>query len=322
MVQPVITGPAIPRRLPDFFLVGHMKSGTTALHAMLRTHPGIFMPAFKEPDFFASELRGRGGRTIATLDAYAALFDDASAEQLVGEASASYLWSRTAAPAIAATCPDARIIAVFREPATFLYSLYLELVQCHQEYEGDFARALALEPSRRRGLNLPNTWHAPEMLFYSDHVRYAAQLARFEAAFSRDRLLALIYDDFRRDNQATLSRIFTFLGVEPTFSIAARDANPTVRVRSRRLNDALWSLSTGTGPASARALKRVLKMATPERFRRRVLDAAYRNVVFAPPEPPDEAVMSALRRQYRPEVEALSQFLGRDLVAFWGYDRV
>ncbi len=35
--------------MPDFFIVGHPKCGTTALYEMLRRHPQIFMPALKEP---------------------------------------------------------------------------------------------------------------------------------------------------------------------------------------------------------------------------------------------------------------------------------
>ena len=46
-------------RLPDFFIVGHSKSGTTALYEMLRQHPQIYLPAAKEPWFFADELHER-----------------------------------------------------------------------------------------------------------------------------------------------------------------------------------------------------------------------------------------------------------------------
>ena len=31
-------------RVPDFFIVGHAKCGTTALYEMLRAHPQIYMP--------------------------------------------------------------------------------------------------------------------------------------------------------------------------------------------------------------------------------------------------------------------------------------
>src|SRR5271165_5706185 len=123
-----------PGRIPDFFIVGHAKSGTTALYEMLRRHPEIFMPDSKEPWFFASDMRRRfnppgSDGPPETLADYLALFTPAAPGQLAGEASSSYLWSRTAAAAIAAAQPEARIIAILREPASFLRSLHLQLLQ-------------------------------------------------------------------------------------------------------------------------------------------------------------------------------------------------
>lgn len=46
-------------RVPDFFIVGQAKSGTTALYEMLRQHSAIFMPDLKEPEFLAADMRQR-----------------------------------------------------------------------------------------------------------------------------------------------------------------------------------------------------------------------------------------------------------------------
>src|SRR5437660_10586592 len=91
---------------PDFLIVGHHKSGTTAMYEMLRRHPQIYMPALKEPRYFASDLREQfegasSGRLPHTLEEYLALFDDAATGQVKGEASPSYLRSSVAARAIA-----------------------------------------------------------------------------------------------------------------------------------------------------------------------------------------------------------------------------
>src|SRR5271155_2782026 len=92
----------VPRgRMPDFFIVGHPKCGTTALYEMLRRHPQIYMPDVKEPWFFANELHTRTPPrpqgTPTTLEEYLVLFDGAQPEQRLGEASPHYLWSHTAA---------------------------------------------------------------------------------------------------------------------------------------------------------------------------------------------------------------------------------
>ena len=79
--EPVAEARRSPARTPDFFIVGHAKSGTTALYEMLRPHPQIFMPTLKEPWFFAEELRPLAalrpagtGRTPSTLEEYLALW--------------------------------------------------------------------------------------------------------------------------------------------------------------------------------------------------------------------------------------------------------
>src|SRR5271165_1259000 len=199
-----MTSPPEPARgrLPDFFIVGHPKSGTTALYEMLRGHSQIFMPDLKEPRFFAPDLRPRfqpvGPSTAPrlelpeTLEEYLELFAPAGNGQIVGEASPSYLRSTAAAGLIAEAQPDARIIAVLREPAGFLRSLHLELVQNHVEHEQDLRRAFEGEQLTAA----PPGGNGAPATRYSDRVRYVEQLERFAAVFPPEQMLVLIYDDF------------------------------------------------------------------------------------------------------------------------------
>ncbi len=312
-----------PGRIPDFFIVGNPKSGTTALYEMLRGHPQIYMPDLKEPMFFASELprRAHRYRVPGTLDEYLDLFAGASAGQLVGEASASYLWSRAAAGAIAEVAPGARIVAILREPASFLRSLHLQCLQSQHESERDLRRALALEGARREGRRIPRRSRWPQVLLYSEHVRYVEQLERYRARFTAERMLILIYDDFRRDNVATVRRVLGFLGVDEERPVQPLEANPTVTVRSAQLDDLVHDLSTGAGPLAA-VVKASVKALTPERLRRRALRELHSRVLLGEPPPLDERLARELRLRYQPEVLALSEYLGRDLVSLWGYDQL
>ncbi len=314
---------ATSQRFPDFFIVGHSKSGTTALYEMLCRHPQIFMSAIKEPIYFAEELPREAHRYSPplTLEDYLALFEEARDDQRTGEASASYLKSPTAAARIAEAQPQARIIAILREPAAFLRSFHLQCVQAHYETEKDFAKALALEPARREGRQLPRRSLWPQELLYSEHVRYVEQLLRFHSVFPPEQVLVLIYDDFRSENEQTVRRVLRFLDVDDTLPIAAVEANPTVGMRSQRADDILYSLSVGSGPLTT-AAKRAIKAATPTDLRRRMLAGAQRRFVFGAPPPPDEQVMLELRHRFRGEVSALSEYLDRDLVSLWGYDRL
>src|SRR5690242_17598260 len=88
--------------LPDFFIIGAPKAGTSALHDALAAHPQLYLSPVKEPKFFLTDGRpqprtkGPGdahGRkeTIWRQDHYEALFDDAPYGVLRGESSAFYL---------------------------------------------------------------------------------------------------------------------------------------------------------------------------------------------------------------------------------------
>ena len=303
--------------------MGNSKSGTTALYEMLKRHPQIFMPDCKEPWFFADELHDRTPPrpegTPETLEEYLSLFEPAGAEQLAGEATALYLWSRTAASRIAQVAPDGRIIAILREPVSFLNSLHLQFVQTYVETENDLDKALALEEPRRKGQCIPRYTYWPQALLYSDHVRYVEQLRRFESVFPREQMLVLIYDDFRADNAATVRRVLRFLDVDDSVPVDEREANPTVRARSQRLSELVHAVSVGRGPLSL-AVKASVKALTPRQLRRTALEATKRRIVYGDPRPPDEQLVQQLRHRFKPEVVALSEYLDRDLVTLWGYD--
>jgi len=312
-------------RLPDFFIVGHGKSGTTSMYQMLIGHPQIFLPKGKEPWYFAEELLERTPPrpegTPQTLAEYAAWFEDARADQRAGEATALYLWSQTAARRIAEACPDARIIAIFREPVSFLRSLHLQFVETYIETESDFGAAIALEERRRAGHDIPRHTYWPKTLLYSDHVRYAEQLRRYEDLFAAERMKILIYDDFRADNEGTMREVLRFLDVDDTLAIKPAEANPTVAPRSQLLNEVVHAVHVGRGPVS-RAIKSTIKTVTPAAPRRAALQAVKRKVVFAPPPALDEQLVGELRVRFKGEVEALGEHLGRDLVSLWGYDSI
>jgi hypothetical protein len=310
-------------RVPDLFIVGHPKCGTTALYDMLAAHPRIFTPELREPAFFAGELPREDHRTRlpASLEEYRALFAGARPEQLVVERSGTYLWSASAARRIAEVQPAARIVAILREPASFLRSLHLQNLQSHYEIEADLGAALALEDARRAGRRVPRRCRRPQALLYSEYVRYVEQLRRYREVFAPEQILVLIYDDYRADNEATVRSLLRFAGADDTVPIAPTEVNPTVRIRSQQLDELVHSVSVGHGPVS-RAAKASLKALIPRRLRRPALEAVQRRLILAPPPPVDERLMLALRRRFECEVVALSEYLGRDLVSLWGYDQL
>lgn len=335
-LKEVVAGEAAPAaggaptaRVPDFFIAGHQKCGTTALYSMLKNHPQIFMPDVKEPLYFASDLRSRfrvrspAAQRLRTLDGYLSLFSAASPEQLVGDASPQYLRSRAAPSAIAEMQPDARIIVILREPASFLRSFHLQMVSSNVESQRDLRKAVALEEVRREGRRIPRRCHHPDALQYSDHVRYVEQLSRFRAVFPPEQVLVLIYEDFRRDNVATVRTVLRFLEVDDSSPIETIEIKPVEGVRSLQLHHLANAARVARlNPVAAGPFGRAVNALTPRPLRSEAFRALWRRVVYRAPPPPDEEFMLELRRRFKGEVVAISDYLGRDLVTEWGYDGI
>jgi hypothetical protein len=329
--EPDATLQAAGRRVPDFFIVGLPKSGTTSLYWMLRQHPQIYLPDLKEPQYLASDgparpyyyaralpgspdRRPRAIERPRTLDAYLALFEDALPEQRAGESSTFYLLSHTAAGKIAELQPDARIIAILREPVSFLRSLHLTWLLISYETETDLRKAMSLEAARREGEHIPRGVSRPLVLQYSEHVRYVEQLRRYRERFPAENVLVLLYDDLWGDTEATVTRVLRFLDVDETYPLKRVNTNVTKRsVRSPRLKGLLESIAIRRGPP---------RPGRAEALSRKAVRALRRRFVMGDTPPLEEGYAHELRRRFKPEVVALSEYLDRDLVSLWGYDEV
>jgi hypothetical protein len=311
-------------RMPDFFIAGHQKCGTTALYLMLSEHPQIFMPEFKEPRYFAPELRppleNETPDRPQKLESYLALFADARPDQRAGEASPQYLRSPTAAARIAELQPDARMIVILREPAAFLRSFHMQMVASHVETEKDFRKAIGLEQSRREQASRE---FVPPQLLYSEHVHYAEQMRRLHAAFPSEQVLVLTYDEFRASNEVTVRKVQRFLDVDDTVPLQPVETKPLDSVRSMRLHELGHAVRYAkANPASAGVVSRTVATLVPKRVRGGAVSKVFHRVAYSSPQSADGRFMLELRRRFKGEVNAISDDLDLDLISLWGYDKL
>ncbi len=292
--------------MPDFFIVGAPKCGTTAMYEYLRQHPGIFMPFHKEPMYFGTDLTKRYGKM--SEEDYLRLFDGAVTGQRVGEASAWYLYSRTAAEEIAAASPEARIVVMFRDPVDVMHAQHSQMLFSEQEDIVDFGQALGAEDDRVAGRRLPPGPIRPENLFYRRMVRFAEQLERYLDLFGRNRVHVIIHEDLRADLAGVYRNLLGFLEVDPDFVPDFTPANENKRVRSRWLQRLIWN------PPLLRHLIPVLRrFAIAHALRTRLLGMNSRKAARAPMDP---ELRAALRQELAPEVDRLGRMIGRDLSAW------
>jgi hypothetical protein len=226
-------------RLPDFFIVGAPKCGTTSLASYLRTHPKIYMSAIKEPNYFCFDVPGLRD-TYDRPETYGRLFARARPEQLCGEASTAYLFSREAVPAILSANPAAKIIVMVRNPIDMVVSHHSQKLYTLEENEPDPERAWRLSPARAKGEMVGSRCRAPKYLDYQSIGRLGEQVSRLEALVPKDQLLVIVFDDLRADPR----RVYRDKRSAGWFtgSIGALPNGP----RSGRRCAAKWSRRSGT----------------------------------------------------------------------------
>ena len=294
---------------PNFFIVGAPKCGTTALYEYLRPHPSIFMPRHKEPHYFASDLGTYP--FIKTLADYQRLFDGARPQHLrVGEASVYYLRSTTAIANIRAFNPDAKLIAMFRNPVEMVHSLHSQLLYVAEENESDFETAWRLQERRRQGEALPPGSRGGFLVQYFEVGRFGTQTQRMLSHFPRDQVKLILFDDFAASPQAVYDDVIAFLAIPHD----GRSEFPRINESKRARLDWLRNFYRKP-PAPLRSAFRGLKRAVGGGGS---ISAAARKLVALNTVKEERRPMSAAFREelvsaFRDEIALLSRLLERDL---------
>jgi hypothetical protein len=176
-------------RLPNFIYIGPDKAGSSWLHDVLIEHPQVFMTPAKDLYFF-DRYFDKG------VDWYAAHFDKATDQLIVGEVCQDYLFHPEAAERIKGVLDAPRFMVTLRDPVDRAFSSYLYMLKMGQQ-PGTFGEAL-----RSR----------PELL---DHGRYGSGLARFADRFGDDSIYVAVFDDLGDDPKAFVAGLVAWLGLEP-----------------------------------------------------------------------------------------------------------
>jgi Sulfotransferase domain len=293
---------------PNFFIAGAPKCGTTALSEYLRSHPHVFMPKLKEPHFFSDDLITH--QLVRTLDEYIQLFAEATPQQSrLGEKSLSYLLSSAAIPAIRVFNPEAKIIAMFRNPADMVYSFHSQLLYWSQETEKDFETAWRLQERRRRGVDVPRTCREPFWLQYQDVGRFGTQTQRLLSVFPAEQVKVILFDDFASSPQRVYEEVIDFLEIPQDNRTDFPRINENKRARLSWLRD-FYRKPPPVLLQSYRRFKRTEVGKQLVSLKEWVIDL---NTVREGRSPLSPAFRAELVDTFRDEVSLLSRILNRDL---------
>jgi hypothetical protein len=298
--------------IPNFFIVGAPKCGTTALYSYLLEHPNIFMSTPKEPHYFLTDMPRK--KDVPDAETYFSLFEPAAEQHLaIGEASVWYLYSQEAIKNIKQVNPEARLIAMFRNPADMVYSMHSQHLYGRTETETDFARAWEQTPARKCGQNISRNAREPKLLYYDEIAKYGEQLERLYSYFPREQVKVIFYDDFKKDTRQVFNEVLSFLQL-PFLELV--DFSPVNQNKRHKLG---WLANfTQRPPKTLVKISEGIKTLTGIK-ELGVMDA-FRQINVE--EKPREALQPELRavilENYREDILKLAALTGRDLSHWLG----
>ncbi|MEE8154906.1 MAG: sulfotransferase [Phycisphaerales bacterium] len=298
--------------LPNFLIIGAAKSGTTSLMKYVGQHPHVFMCPVKthffylgdDPSLIRDTPDGWFRRPVieTTRSGYEARFESAGDASAIGETCDTYLPSERAAKRIHQYIPDAKLIAILREPAGRAFSSYTHMLRDGEETLS-FADGLAQEPKRIAEDRAP-IWQ------YRQRGYYYQQLKIYMDLFGRERVRVYVYDDLCADVDGLLRDIFEFLGVDPGQKI---DTSLRYNVSGTPRTGALRTLHHGI--TQPNRFKSLLRSILPKRMARTIarhVIQGFQMRALEKPEFPDD-VRRALIEDFREDILKLQDLLQRDL---------
>lgn len=244
--RPEETSPVLPDAgtMPDFVIIGAQKCGTTFLYNLLARHPHV-EPATKKEIHYFDHRSGKGPRWYRSHFPLPARKE--GRRTITGESTPYYLFHPHAARRMARVVPEARLIAVLRNPADRAYSHYhQEASRGHEPLT--FEEAIEAEEERLRGeveRMLEDEHYVSfnhQNFSYLSRGIYADQLMRWSEFFGDEQMLVLKSEDLFERTSDALESVLGFLGLpgwspealEPCLKGSYPPMNPSTR---RRLRD-------------------------------------------------------------------------------------
>lgn len=297
---------------PDFLIVGAARSGTTSLYYYLKQHPQIYMSPVKEPLFF-SYWDNKPGFEYSFLvhdkQTYLSLFKNAKDNQVIGEASTSYLYlTETTIQNIkryyGEKARKVKIIAILRNPVDRAWSQHTMAIRdglAHADsikyFDRDYAKTL-LDAGDNIGFD------------YIGFGMYSQQIKRYLEEF--DDVKIVLYEDIANEPDATVADVFDFLNVpimkvdtNSKYNVSGVPRAGVYEIVAKQVFQTT-SLKSQFNKLLPSRLKYAVRMRLGEKLLSKV--------------PAEEALRRRISASYSQDIDTLGQLIGRDLTNWQGHE--
>jgi hypothetical protein len=291
-------------KLPNFLGIGVEKAGTTSIYNYLKQHPQVYMSPVKETNFLErdwehvdDETKRRKKDRIDTFEKYSQLFNKVTDEIAIGEISPNYLFHyQSSSERILRYVPQAKLIAILRDPADRAYSDYLMHVR---DAIGQNVRSLSeqIESRSQQSFTIRKG-------FYYEPLKY------FFDKFGADQIRVYLYDDLCQDAIALIQDMYQFIEVDNTFVPDVTIRNQVAQVPKVNTLNTLLKRQNPVRSVAASVLRLVLPLSARQTIRSALinLNSQDKNQMSFSPED-----RSKLIELYREDILKLQDLLQRDL---------
>ena len=249
------------KKMPNLFIPGAAKSGTTTLHEMLNMHPEICMSSKKEPYYWIKENFETYSQE-ATQN-YLNLFNQKTNTIYRGESSTAYMLFPNFIERIKSNnLGDSKFIFILRNPIDRAYSHYWYLKGIGSE-KLDFKDAILYD--RNISPNTSNRLDEGKYKHYFQYGMYGKWLTRFYNSFDENQIKIITFESLKERPKETINDCFKFLGLDALDTIELKHSNKTNLVVAPSLHKNLVRLVTG----KIKPLKPLNKL-VPKKIKRKI----------------------------------------------------
>lgn len=204
--------------LPNLYIAGAPKSGTSSLHNWLAAHPDALGSTPKETYYFVnpgSHMHDPAAHIENGLAGYEAFFPaPQNMPKLILESTPTYLYSQTALTHLPDLPSAPHFIFVLREPAAQIYSLYSYFKENWDWIPRDMDFATFVKIARRGDGDFKGNETARHALSFAHYQPY---LEKWEARVGRARMDVFTFDALTANPKAFTQRVATARGLDPAF---------------------------------------------------------------------------------------------------------